>query len=214
MKRDTESTPKSATRPTEGESVRTTIVGGRPPAPGRPAGDIPRGVEVLVKKAAVDPDFRQTLLTKRAAAAQEIGLELTMAETLMLNTIPEAQLTAAIAHTQVPDPERRAFLGKAAAAMLAALGAAACRLIEPKTKGIQPDDPTTTPTSAIETGIRPDDPTATPAGIRPTEPPPTPTPEPITRGIRPDLPTPTPPPPPITKGIQPDLPEPTPPKKR
>jgi len=49
---------------------------------------------VLVKKAAVAPDFRQPFLEKRAFAAQEIGLKLTAAEVLMLNTIPAKQLKA------------------------------------------------------------------------------------------------------------------------
>jgi len=38
----------------EQEAVRTTIVGGRPPGSGQPVGRIPRGIEVLLKKAAVD----------------------------------------------------------------------------------------------------------------------------------------------------------------
>ena len=32
----------------EQESVRTTIVGGRPPGCGQPIGPIPRGIEILV----------------------------------------------------------------------------------------------------------------------------------------------------------------------
>ena len=46
----------------EQEAVRTTIVGGRPPGCGQPVGQIPRGIEVLVKKAAVDPEFKTLLL--------------------------------------------------------------------------------------------------------------------------------------------------------
>ena len=56
-------------RPEEREAVRTTIVGGRPPGSGKEVGPIPRGIEVLVKKAAVDPAFKQILLEKRAKAA-------------------------------------------------------------------------------------------------------------------------------------------------
>ena len=48
-------------RPGEPEAVRTTIVGGRPPGSGKPMGPIPRGVEVLIKKAAVDAEFRRML---------------------------------------------------------------------------------------------------------------------------------------------------------
>ena len=41
---------------------------------------IPHGIEVLVLKAAVDPDFKELLLQRRTAAAEAIGLELTAAE--------------------------------------------------------------------------------------------------------------------------------------
>ncbi len=83
----------------------------------------PQGIEVLVLKAAVDPDFKQILLQQRAAAAEAIGLELTAAEATMLAAVPAAQLEAIIARASVPQEHRRAFLGQAAAAMLAALGA-------------------------------------------------------------------------------------------
>jgi hypothetical protein len=83
---------------------------------------IPRGIEVLVKKAAVDPSFRDILLKKRAGAAESIGLRLDLTEVAMLATIPEAQLSAIIAGTKVAPGIRTAFLGYAAAVMLAALG--------------------------------------------------------------------------------------------
>ncbi len=60
----------------EQPAVRTTIVGSRPPGPGKGIGEIPRGIEVLVKKASVDRVFRAKLLTERASAAGDIGLEL------------------------------------------------------------------------------------------------------------------------------------------
>ena len=84
---------------------------------------IPQGIEVLVLKAAVDPDFKQLLLQRRTAAAAAIGLELSVAEATMLAAVPVAQLEAVIARASVPQEHRRAFLGQAAAAMLAALGA-------------------------------------------------------------------------------------------
>jgi len=91
-----------ADRPTEQDAVRTTIVGGRPPGSGQPVGPIPRGIEVLVKKASVDPAFRELLLTERAAAAERIGLELEPAEMLMLAAAPRDQLEAVIRQTTVP----------------------------------------------------------------------------------------------------------------
>ncbi len=112
-------------RPGEPEAVRTTIVGGRPPGGGANVGDVPRGVEVLIKKAAVDPAFKKLLLEKRAGAAEAIGLKLEPAEAAMLNAVPETQLAAIVANTKVNPSLRPAFLGYAAGVMLAALGATA-----------------------------------------------------------------------------------------
>ena len=126
-------------RPPEQEAVRTTIVGGRPPGSGQGIGNIPRGIEVLVKKASVDPQFRQVLLDRRAEAAGQIGLTLDPAEVMMLNAVPAEQLELIIARTTVPGKDRRAFLGTAAGAMLAALGLVATGCV-PVT-GIAPDPP-------------------------------------------------------------------------
>ncbi|MCE5276433.1 MAG: hypothetical protein ABFD92_19060 [Planctomycetaceae bacterium] len=108
--------------PQEQPAVRTTIVGGRPPGAGKGIGAIPRGIEVLVKKASVDPAFRKRLLEARAAAAGDIGLKLTETEAAMLAIIPQPQLEAIINNTRVDPSNIAAFLGKAAAAMLLALG--------------------------------------------------------------------------------------------
>lgn len=201
----------------EREAVKTTIVGGRPPGCGRDNGTIPRGVEVLVKKAAVDSDFHRTLLERRAAAARQLGLELTASEKAMIGIVPERQLESIIAHTSVPDEQRRAFMGTAAAAMLAALGAglaAGCAQsptgIRPKempaTDGIRPDmpqeaKPPPPPPEVPTTGIRPD----MPRDAKSAPPPPS---VPTTKGIRPDVP---PPSPPVSRGIRPDMPRPQPP---
>jgi hypothetical protein len=106
---------------------------------------MPKGVEVLLRKAAVDPTFKAILLEQRAAAAREIGLELNAAEAAMLSVVPAAQLEAIIARTSVPEEHRRTFLGKAAAAMLAiatasAAGCAAChRALGTTSLGNRPD---------------------------------------------------------------------------
>ena len=152
---------KETDRPAEQPAMRTTIVGGRPPGPGRGLDGIPRGIEVLVKKASVDPEFKKLLLERRAEAAGAIELELDETEAAMIDGIPAAQLEAIIAHTTVSPMTRAAFLGKAATVMVAALGAAAgCE--KPRTAGISPDPPATD-------GIRPD--------------------RPRTKGIQPDRPT-------------------------
>jgi len=83
---------------------------------------LPRGLEVLLKKAAIDPGFKALLLARRAEAAATIGLTLESGEALLLQAAPAEQLEAIIARTTVPQEHRRAFLGQAAAAMLTALG--------------------------------------------------------------------------------------------
>ena len=107
--------------------------------------EIPRGVEVLIKKAAVDPAFKKLLLEKRAGAATAIGLNLSPAEQAMLAAVPEAQLRAIVGNTKVSPGLRPAFLGYAACAMLAALGAAAYTEDpdewEMRTTGIDPEIP-------------------------------------------------------------------------
>ncbi len=150
-------------------------------SPGRQSradrGPIPRGIEVLVKKASVDPDFRDLLLNRRAEAAGEIGLDLDPAEVMMLTAVPAVQLEAIIAQTDVPQEHRRAFLGKAAAAMLAAVGLSGSGCSQPdpweRCQGTRPQgrpvkDPpakqTSTPDSAARPGrIEPSQ------GVRPPE---------------------------------------------
>jgi hypothetical protein len=206
-----------ADRPPEQEAVRTTIVGGRPPGSGKSLGDVPRGVEVLVKKAAVDPDFRAMLLARRADAAAEIGLTLDPAEAMMLSAVPAGQLEAIIGRTSVPAEHRRVFLGKVAAAMLATMGLVTpgCRPMEapggaapgpppepPVTEGIRPDLPEEAEPSAGEPeaaeppATEPAEPEGAIRGTRPDR-------VPVTDGIRPDAI-------PVTKGTRPDeVPAPT-----
>lgn len=103
---------------------------------------VPRGVEVLVKKAAVDAEFKAVLMAKRAEAAKEIGLELDPAEAMMINAVAATQLDAIIARTTVSPMTRAAFLGKAAAVMLVALGADVAAVEGPPPPGgIAPDRP-------------------------------------------------------------------------
>lgn len=204
----------SSDRPDERPAVRTTIVGGRPPGSGKDIGDIPRGIEVLVSKASVDADFKALLLDQRAKAADTIGLDLNPAEAMMLDAIPAAQLEAVVARTKVSEGNRRAFLGSAAAVMLAALGVTGCDSCIPVT-GIAPDRPKPKPKPEpppTTKGIRPDKLPVT-DGIRPD--PPEPKVQVVT-GIAPDLPKPKAPPPaptgirpdrpPVSRGVRPDRP--------
>jgi hypothetical protein len=190
---------------------RRTIVGGRPRKHRRVGAGIPRGIEVLIKKASLDSAFCRLLLDQRAAAAREIGLDLTPAETAILGSVPDAQLQATIANTRVPDAQRRAFLGMLGAAMLAAV-VAGCTPPTPEAtdtppiieveKGIRPDEiertrqvqrtPTRTPraTPTLKATPTPEaTATSTPNVITGTRPEPEPTlPPPVVRGTRPDPP--------------------------
>ena len=123
--------------PVEMPAVRMTIVGGRPPGCGRALGEIPRGVEVLVKKASVDPWFKALLVSQRAGAAEAIGLVLAPAEVALLNFIPVSQLEAVIASTKVEPSKVPAFLGRAAAVMLVALGASTAPAAPPQVAEFQ-----------------------------------------------------------------------------
>jgi hypothetical protein len=91
----------------------------------------------------VDAAFREVLLTERAAAADRIGLKLEPAEAAMLAAIPAKQLEQVVAGTRVSPHLRGAFMGYAAAVMLAALGATTADASDEHyvTKGIDPEIP-------------------------------------------------------------------------
>ncbi len=146
----------------------------RAPAPqasgaaGASRAPIPRGIEVLLKKASVDPKFRALLLEQRAGAAAAIDLKLELAEVAMLRAIPADQLERLIDHTKVPVEQRRVFLGRAAAAMLAVIGAALAMSTCTSTLGHRagrlgglkprPNESTNRPPVSLARGISPDRP--------------------------------------------------------
>ena len=105
---------------------------------------IPRGIEVLVKKASVDAAFKALLLADCPTAAARIGLELDAAEAALLRAVPQDQLEAIIERASVPEEHRRTFLGQAAAAMLTVLGLTAPLAVAETphpSQGIPPDRP-------------------------------------------------------------------------
>jgi hypothetical protein len=126
----------------EKPAVKTMIVGGRPPGSGKEADTVPRGIEILLKKAAIDESFRKTLLSDRVNAADAIGLTLNPVEKAMLTAIPESSLERMVAATKVQPKIRQAFMGYTAAVMLAALTAASDGVPQDTaqaSRGIQPD---------------------------------------------------------------------------
>jgi hypothetical protein len=81
-------------------------------------GSNPLVIEVLIRKASVDPDFRKLVLEKRADAAKEIGLELSPDVAATINSVPAELLDKIIAATKVTDEDRREFLGRMGLRML------------------------------------------------------------------------------------------------
>ena len=129
----------------------------------------PRGIEILVKKASVDSEFKDVLLAERSHSARRIGLDLNPAEAEMLDTFPPEQLDKIIAETEVEPKLQPVFRGYSAIVMLAVLGTAVAGCI-PAPTGSRPDEPmdddeTNNVTGCeideeeelnMETGIRPD----------------------------------------------------------
>jgi hypothetical protein len=144
---------------------KRTIVGGRPKAEGGPGADIPRGVEIVLKMAAIDPTFRKRLIHMRGQASRDLGFKLKLSEAMILEAVPEDQLQAMIDAMQVSDDERARLSALAPekrlpsdSPLLATMGirpewnadAAALR----QTRGIRPDD---VPPRGQTKGIRPED---------------------------------------------------------
>jgi hypothetical protein len=96
-----------------------TIVGGRPSGNRSQGSGIPRALEILVKKAAVDEDFRNELLEKRDKLADELSVPLDASERAMLSCVPAEHLQQMISHTQVPETQKRHLIGASAAAIVA-----------------------------------------------------------------------------------------------
>jgi hypothetical protein len=117
-----------------------TIVGGRPEKGDGPVGGVARGIDVLLLKGSVDPEFRELLGRDWRAAAAEIELELAESECAILASIPGDVLAEMTARMRVPKSHRRVFLGKTAAAMLviaAGLGSPACAPPPPRPVPVQ-----------------------------------------------------------------------------
>ena len=146
-------------KPPEQPAVRTTIVGGRPPGSGQPCREAPRGIEILLKKAAVDRAFEVILLKERVAAAAAIGLTLAPSEVTLLRSVSEAQLAAMVRQTNVRPDLQPIFKGAVATVMLAALTAVAPAHAEEPSPRLDPATEKTAPKEAgpqsVETKLKP-----------------------------------------------------------
>ncbi|MHC4661991.1 MAG: hypothetical protein ACYS8W_09920 [Planctomycetota bacterium] len=154
------------------QAVKTTIVGGQPPGNERPLQKVPVGIEQLLAMAAVDNEFAAALMNDHESATAASGVELTQTEKGILSSIPAPALKQMIGNVRgrIPAKERRAFLKKSAAALLALVSggilttaglaegdpgaAGGVRPDSPKTKGISPDRPPVKPRPPIDTTSR------------------------------------------------------------
>jgi len=96
-----------------------TIVGGRPQAQKSMRSNIPRGLELLIKRASVDPEFKTALVQKRIKLLNELGICLDETEKSILECVPSDHLTRMIDATEVPPAQRKAISSGSVAAMLA-----------------------------------------------------------------------------------------------
>jgi hypothetical protein len=147
---------------------KRTIVGGRPRGKTKPGAKIPRGVELMLKMAAIDPTFRARLIHMRGTASKTIGLELAFSEAMILEAVPEDQLQAMIDAMPVSDDERDALRSLAPetrlpsdSPLLASMGIRPGGVddVPPayyQTRGLGTDLPPRKPPSQRSKGIRPD----------------------------------------------------------
>ena len=85
----------------EREAQKPTIVGGRPPGNGDEGRTIPCGIELMLKKAAVDPEFMERVLDDAEEAASSISLALRPSESEILRSMSREQLETVINKTRV-----------------------------------------------------------------------------------------------------------------
>lgn len=107
--------------PENPEDHQHTIVGGRPQSDKNERYDIPRALEILIKRAAVDEDFKNELVRKRAQIANELSIPLDASEKAILACVSDEHLQTMISATEVPPIQRKLLAGGTAAAMIALL---------------------------------------------------------------------------------------------
>ncbi|MFH1532214.1 MAG: hypothetical protein ABIK09_15925 [Pseudomonadota bacterium] len=108
------------------ESVRRTIVGGRPLDRRRRKVRIPIGIEKALCAAASDREFLEQLVMARADALPGTGLEVSPAEAAILASVSEEALRTMIQAIDLKRHRKRRFFRGIAAASLAATTATAC----------------------------------------------------------------------------------------
>jgi hypothetical protein len=138
-----------------------TIVGGRPQAPRSMRTDIPRGLEILIKKASVDPEFKAELLKKREKFAEELNIQLDASEAAMLACVPVSHLEKMIQATEIPQAQQKMLAGASTAAIVALIAQLALAPVPGKAADQVGNDSHTTSlqdNDALQLAILPDNP--------------------------------------------------------
>jgi hypothetical protein len=102
------------------DEYSNTIVGGRR-SDSRTLQDYPHGIEVLLKKAKADPEFRDVFARDPLEAARAIELELSEGERAVLQHTPQATLATMVEKTEIPLRHLQTFRTARKAATLAAM---------------------------------------------------------------------------------------------
>lgn len=137
-----------------------TIVGGQPRReerviPGSENTEIPVGFEMLLYRAAQDPELKLLLLSDRDAAIASAGIRLRPAERATLDAVSDEALGRMIDRIEPSNPQRRKFMGNVAAAVtslaagtVAFAGLGGC---DEDTSGTTPGGSATGPTTTTYT---------------------------------------------------------------
>ncbi len=115
------------------------FVGGRAGSPSG-QGRYPHGIEILLKKAKVDPQFRDKLLRDPVSAAHSIDLVLTDSEEIILANASRSTLSTMIQKAFVPRHQVSSFLTQKAPALVLLVLASTVALEASGTKGITVED--------------------------------------------------------------------------
>lgn len=113
-----------------------TIVGGRSKSHQNPVG-YPRGIEILLKKAKVDLEFRRLFMLDPVEAARSIELELKDSEKKILLNTPGEVIEKMVESSFVPKHHISTFMSARAAAMLSLILATSVLIPGHTTTGIE-----------------------------------------------------------------------------
>lgn len=103
--------PKPKLTPVTGKARGAQVV------PGSENTEIPIGFEMLLYRAAEQPEFKERLLADRTAAVREAAIRLRPSEQTLLETVSDEALETMIGHIAPHNPRRRRLMGNVAAAV-------------------------------------------------------------------------------------------------